>query len=84
VEWVYPAPAREFRLSRLELPAGGACGLGGRGPSCLLLTAGTAALEGGGGRLELARGAAALVPAGSCTARAGAAGPAVLYRASLP
>jgi mannose-6-phosphate isomerase len=85
VEWVYPTPAREFRLSRLELPAGGACLLGGRGPSCLLLTAGAAALEGGGRRLELPRGAAALVPAGlRCRARAGAAGPAVLYRASLP
>jgi mannose-6-phosphate isomerase class I len=84
VEWVYPTPAREFRLSRLELPAGGACALDSRGPSCLLLTAGAAELEGGGGRLELARGAAALVPAGPCTARAGAAGPAVLYRASLP
>jgi phosphomannomutase len=85
VEWVYPTPAREFRLSRLELPAGGACGLGGRGPSCLLLTAGTAALEAGGRRLELGRGAAVLVPAGlRCPARAGAAGSAVLYRASLP
>jgi mannose-6-phosphate isomerase len=84
-EWVYPAPAREFRLSRIELPAGGACRLGVRGPQCLLLLEGEASLEGGGHRLELARGAAALVPAGlPCLARAGAAGGALLYRACLP
>jgi mannose-6-phosphate isomerase len=84
-EWAYRAPAREFRLSRIELPAGRTHRLADRGPSCLLLLEGAAALEGAGRRLELARGAAALVPAGlPCLARAGAAGPALLYRASLP
>jgi phosphomannomutase len=84
-EWAYPAPARAFRLGRVELPAGGACRLGCRGPQCLLVLQGPATLEGGGRRLELARGAAALVPAGlPCLARAGATGAAVLYRASLP
>jgi phosphomannomutase len=85
VEWSYPAPAREFRLSRIELPAGCAHRLDGRGPSCLLLLEGAAALQGGGRRLELERGDAALAPAGlSCELRAGAGGRAVLYRASLP
>jgi mannose-6-phosphate isomerase len=84
VEWAYAAPARAFRLSRIELPAAGICRLGSRGPQCLLLTQGAAVLEGGGHRLELARGAAALVPAGlSCLARGGSAA-AVLYRACLP
>ncbi len=64
MEWVYPIPAREFRLSRLELPAGRARRLAGRGPDCLLVLEGAAVLECGGRRLELARGGAALVPAG--------------------
>jgi mannose-6-phosphate isomerase len=85
MERAYPAPAREFRLSCIELPAGGSFRLASRGPQCLLLTEGAAALEGGGRRLELGRGTAALVPAGlPCLARAGAAGRAVLYRARLP
>jgi mannose-6-phosphate isomerase len=90
VEWAYPAPAREFRLSRIELPAGRAHRLSARGPSCLLLLQGAAALvpaglQGGGRMLELGRGAAALVPAGlPCVLRAGAGAGAVLYRASLP
>jgi mannose-6-phosphate isomerase len=84
-EGVYPSPARAFRLSRLELPPGRARHLGGRGPDCLLALEGTAVLECGRLRLELGRGQAALVPAGlACAARAGAAGRAVLYRASVP
>jgi len=86
-EWAYPTPAREFRLSRLELPAGGARRLGGRGrgPSCLLLLEGAAALECSAGRLELARGGAALVPAGlSCTLAGSGAGRSLLFRASVP
>ncbi len=84
VEWAYAAPTRAFRLSRIELPAAGACRLASRGPQCLLLTQGAATLEDGEHRLELPRGAAALVPAGlPCLACAGAA-TAVLYRASLP
>jgi len=84
VEWAYPTPAREFRLSRLELPAGRAHRLGAHGPQCLLVVEANVVLEWGGRRLELGRGGAALVPAGlSCRARAGAAGSAVLYRASL-
>jgi mannose-6-phosphate isomerase class I len=84
-EWAYPTPAREFRLSRIELPAGRGHRLAGHGPNCLILLEGAAELEGGRRRLELARGAAALVPAGlHCEVRASGLGKAVLYRASLP
>jgi len=84
-EGVYPAPVREFRLSRIALDPGRIHCCNRHGPDCLLLLEGTAVLDCGRRQLELARGNAVLVPAGlPYTIRSGGAGKALLYRASTP
>ena len=82
-EGVYPAPVRAFRLSRLRLAPGQVHRCPRHGPDCLLAVQGAAELECAGRRLELARGHAALVPAGLPYALR-SAGAAWLYRASVP
>ncbi len=83
-EEVYPAPAPEFRLSRLRLAAGTATTLETGSPQILLCVAGAAAAdEAGGARIELRRGQSAFVPgtAGAVTLRA--VEPAVVFRAAV-
>jgi mannose-6-phosphate isomerase len=81
-ERVYRTPAEEFELSRLEVGSAAAHrALAERGPDALVVVEGAATLEAGGERLELARGAAALVPAELAYA---VEGKATLFKASLP
>jgi mannose-6-phosphate isomerase len=63
-EQVYPTPAHEFRLSRIELRPGVIVGLASPGPQILLCVAGSAACCSGGSRLAVERGAAAYIRAG--------------------
>jgi mannose-6-phosphate isomerase class I len=85
VEGVYPAPTREFRLSRLSLLPGQAFGCSRHGPDCLLTVQGAAELDCAGRRLELSRGTAILVPAGlPYTLRSAGNAAALMYRASVP
>lgn len=58
-EWVYPTPADEFRLSRIELDGQRAVTLSRRGPEVLLCVAGEILADG----LTLRKGASAFVPA---------------------
>jgi mannose-6-phosphate isomerase len=65
-EWVYPTPAEEFELSRIELEgAGGRRERVPRGPEVLLVSAGRVALGWGSGTLDLGPGSSAFVPASS-------------------
>ncbi|UZJ25553.1 mannose-6-phosphate isomerase, class I [Rhodococcus antarcticus] len=81
-EHTYPAPAAEFRLSRVDLVAGAAAVLSHDGPQVLLCTAGGAELAADGAVLALPRGSAVWVPAadGPVTVRAGRDG-AQVFRA---
>lgn len=94
-EEVYDTPAREFRLSRLQVPPGpgsaaavgvdgaatghGPLKLGPVGPQILLVTAGTLAVQGAGDPIGVPRGRAAWVPAGATVTLSG---PATVYRAT--
>lgn len=80
-ERVYPAPAQEFRLSVIDLPAGGAFATR-RGPEILLLLGAGARLRWPGGTLALQRGDAVFVPA--CVPSYHAWGEGRLYRACAP
>ena len=80
-ERVYPAPAREFRLSVIDLQTGGAFAPR-HGPEILLLLGAGARLRWPGGTLALQRGDAVFVPACVPSYRAWGAGR--LYRACVP
>ena len=80
-ERVYPAPAQEFRLSVIDLRAGGAFATR-RGPEILLLLGAGARLRWPGGALALKRGDAVFVPA--CVPSYHARGEGRLYRACAP
>jgi mannose-6-phosphate isomerase len=73
-EYVYPTPAREFRLSRIDL--NGTVDLAVRGPEILLVTEGAARAQG----MALAKGRAAFVPAASRSITLEGEG--VVYRAT--
>lgn len=76
-ERVYPAPAEEFRLSVIDLEAGGR--FTPQGPEILLLIGDRAHLRWPGGTLTLRRGDAVFVPASVAAYEAHGAGR--LYRA---
>ena len=80
-ELVYPTPARQFELSRIDLSAR-PFEAAVRGPEILLCTEGAAQAEGAGQRLALPRGASAFVPA--ATGRYALEGEGVVFRAALP
>jgi phosphomannomutase len=84
-EGLYPAPAREFRLSRIEVSPGQdhRCGAG-HGTDCLIVLEGKSDLRSAERTLPLARGAAALIPPGLAYVVEGRTGRAVLYRATVP
>ena len=63
VEFVYPTPTEEFRLSRLQLRPGVSPRSERRGPEILLCTEGSARLSVGGETLALPRGASVFVGA---------------------
>jgi mannose-6-phosphate isomerase len=79
-ERVYDAPAREFRLSVIELPGGREAVREVSGPEILFVTSGAATVD----ELAVAKGAAAFVPAEQAryTLRA-TAGSATVYRATV-
>ncbi len=62
-EEVYPTPAREFRLSRLTVPASPAAVLGSGHPQVLLCASGQVALRSADDELVLPQGRAAFVSA---------------------
>jgi mannose-6-phosphate isomerase len=62
-EEVYPTPAREFRLSRMRVPASPPSVLGGSQPQVLLCAAGQVTLSTGDEELALQQGRAAFVSA---------------------
>ena len=76
-ERVYPAPAEEFRLSVIDLEAGGR--FTPQGPEILLLLGDGAHLRWPGGTLTMRRGDAVFVPASVAAYEAHGAG--LLYRA---
>jgi len=86
-ERVYLTPAREFRLSVMEVTRGSVVGRAVRGPEILLCTAGSAVVVPGDGTPEvtLSRGRSAFVPAstGRYELRAGEGGRGSLYRATV-
>ena len=87
-ERVWDTPAREFRLSALDLGAGAEISRDVRGPEILLCTAGSVTIRPGDGSGEraLARGRSAFVPAstGSYRVHAGSTGEGgSLYRATV-
>ncbi|QRO01854.1 mannose-6-phosphate isomerase, class I [Archangium violaceum] len=63
VEFVYPTPTEEFRLSRIQLHPGVSSRPERRGPEILLCTSGAARLSVGGQALALPRGASVFVSA---------------------
>jgi len=79
-EWVYDTPAREFRLSKIELS--GEIARTPRGPEILLVTEGSASMSAGDAPRSLAieRGRSVFVPAS--TRRYTLAGTATVYRAT--
>ena len=84
-ESVYLSPAREFRLSRIEVSPGRPHrGGAGHGADCLIVLEGEADLRSAERTLPLARGAASLIPSGLAYAVEGPTGRAVLYRATVP
>jgi mannose-6-phosphate isomerase len=81
-EEVYDTPASEFRLSRLQVPAGDGgepLTLAPAGPQILLVADGTLVVCGAGDPVRVARGHAAWVPAGATVMLTG---PATAYRAT--
>jgi mannose-6-phosphate isomerase len=86
-ERVYLTPAREFRLSVMDVTDGRIVSRTVRGPEIVLCADGNAVLAPADGSLEIAlpRGRAAFVPAatGRYDLRAGAGGHASLYRATV-
>lgn len=86
VYW-YATPAEEFRLTRIEVPAGGSADVAESGAIVVLVTAGGALLEGGAESIEVPCGHAAWVPADGVRCRvsplADAAG-ATVFVASVP
>jgi mannose-6-phosphate isomerase len=85
-ERVWDTPAREFRLSAIELAARGDVSRDVRGPEILLCTAGRVVVTPGDGSLPvtLEQGRAAFVPASTERYRLVPAGPsASLYRATV-
>ncbi|HEX5747365.1 MAG TPA: mannose-6-phosphate isomerase, class I [Archangium sp.] len=80
VEFVYPTPTDEFRLSRFQLRPGVSAQPRRRGPEILLCTEGSARLSAGGQTLALPRGASVFVSAaeGAYTLE----GEGVVYRAT--
>lgn len=82
----YDTPAREFRLRRVTAPAGGEVALPGDGPSVVLVVAGSGDVASPTGRVELARGRAAWVPAAdrACVLRATAQEGVTAFVASTP
>jgi mannose-6-phosphate isomerase len=88
-ERVWETPAREFRLSQLQIERAGSVTRVVHGPEILLCTEGTAVIvpEDGSPEVTLARGRAAFVPAstGRYAARPGETAPArvSLYRATV-
>jgi mannose-6-phosphate isomerase len=62
-EILYPAPAAEFRLTRVTPAPAHAVDLDRRGPQILLCTAGAVRAAADGARVHLARGQSAFVPA---------------------
>ena len=80
-ERVYPTPAEEFRLSVIDLEAGGRF-TPQQGPEILLLLGDGARLRWPGGTLMLRRGGAVFVPASVAEYHARGAGR--LYRARVP
>ena len=59
IELIYETPAREFRLSRLDVTPGARFDAEPWGPEIVLCTSGTLGATRGGKRLELRRGASA-------------------------
>jgi mannose-6-phosphate isomerase len=80
-ERIYPTPARQFELSRIEPPEGGFETLVW-GPEILLCTEGEIRAADTAGVLALRRGASAFVPASTGGYRL--EGPGVAFRAALP
>jgi len=80
-ESIYPTPAAEFRLSRLEL-TGNPCALRVTGPEILLVTEGAAVAASPLGRHSLRRGEAVFVPAAS--GQYSLEGTATVFRAVVP
>lgn len=81
-EEVYPAPADEFRLSRIRLRPDGPAHLPDRaGPQVLVCTSGLARLTGARRELVLRAGRSAYVPAGEQVA---VSGEGTVFRAGVP
>jgi mannose-6-phosphate isomerase len=84
-ESLYLTPAREFRLSRIEVSSGRSHSCGARhGPDCLIVLQGEATVLSAGRELPLPRGGAVLVPSGLPYAVETRASQALLYRATVP
>jgi mannose-6-phosphate isomerase class I len=84
-ESLYLTPAREFRLSRIEVSPGRSHSCGARhGPDCLIVLQGEATVLSAGRELPLPRGGAVLVPSGLPYAVETRASQALLYRATVP
>jgi len=85
-ESIYPTPAEEFELRRIDLPAGGEWHSGRQhGADILIVTTADSdlTLESGGRLLGLARGESLFAPAGvPYSLRTGA--PATVFRATVP
>jgi mannose-6-phosphate isomerase len=79
-EEVYPTPAREFRLSRLSVPATPPTVLGGGSAQVLLCASGEISLRSGDDELLLPQGRAAFVSAHEPSVRI--AGRGILFRAT--
>lgn len=77
-EVIYPSPAAEFRLSRLLL-SDAPRDIAHDGPQVLLVTEGTATIEGAGGSLSVPRGRSAWIAARDREVRI--SGPATVFRA---
>lgn len=81
-EHVYPTPAREFQLSRIELRKGrNFAARHRRGAEILLCTEGSAELQCGGATLALSQGASAFIAA--CDGDFRLHGQATIYRATV-
>ena len=84
-EHVYRTAAEEFRLSRIDLPAGRAASTTAvRGPESILLLEGSATLTSGEQTLPLSPGFAVLVPFGFDYALESQGKAAVLFKAAVP
>jgi phosphomannomutase len=84
-ERLYPVPAREFTLSRIEAVPGTPHRVdGGHGADCLLAVEGKGELAAGKADLPLRRGSVVLVPAGIPYLVEAEGGPIVIYKAGVP